>query len=453
MKRAPLVLGSAIISVIVGCSTRDDFDDVTTPIRPGVATRSEGIESRRPFDGLTLDQVFERIDELSPGFAGYYRGTGDSIIILHRANPAVSELLEAVRGAIGDNSPPIRAAGVRILPVQYGFRELMRFRTQLEEGDVSGWVTSDVDELYNRVRIGVESDDIAHRVRESSRALSIPENALSVVREARPEPMAYLSARFDTTKAGQALSVLTGGGYGGGYCTIGFNYTLWSSTQYFMTNGHCSYAGAGNGILDTNVKASQQRNFPFPFPDEARQVANPAYTSLPGCPVSTCRYSDAAGFRWQTPQVVGLGKLTITRFDGYGWYCCGDTLVYATLNFTSEIPNAWMPLHEPISRLGHVAGWTSGEILQTCLTHYLSSSALLCQFRTDTYTEEGDSGGPVFTYSNNTAALGGILHTASPLVPDPAHPTTWPPAGGMIFSTITGIQLDFGSLKTYPAKP
>lgn len=448
-----LSLGLALLSG--ACSSQDEVQHATAPTGLRDMSRADVSPlASQPFTGLTLDEMLARVDELSPGFAGMYWAPGDSVVIMHRGNPSLPVVLDAVRQVMGENSPAFRAKGVRLQPVRYSFSELAFFRAQLER--LQGWITSDVDEFNNHVAIGVESEALRQQFLAAATGLKIPGEALAVLIEQRPKPMTYLGDRLDTTKAGISIAVKSPPGYGAGWCSLGFNYTHWSSTTYFITNGHCSYNRNGNGVLDTNVVAAQihhdnSYSF-FPFPVEARMVENPPYTTQSGCPTTTCRYSDAAGYRWQTPQVVGLGKVAFTLWDNYGWNGAGDSLIYGTWNITTEIPDHLFIPRQYISRIGITSGWTTGEILRSCFDMNISNGLLLCQFRADMYSDEGDSGGPVFTYSNNVnesaIALGGIMHSRSPT----DYSIPFPYGGGTYFSSITGIQRDFGSLKTYPAK-
>lgn len=455
MKR-PVYALSFVMAVATACSVAEEPSQPTGPTRLGAALGER--HSPRPFTGMMLDDMLAKVDELSPGFAGMYGAPGDSLIIAHSGSASLASVLEAMRAVMGDGSPEYRVRGARLVSVRFGFRELANYRSQIESRGFAGWVTSDIDEVNNRVLIGVESDEIASRVRSTALALDIPPEAVLVRTEARPRPATSLRSRLDTTKAGISVAILTGQGYGGGNCSIGFNYTLWSSTNYFMTNGHCTYNYAGNGILDTTVKATQNyyASFPFPFPDEAREVANPSYRVLSGCPSSSCRYSDAVGFRWQTSQVIGQGKLAMTSWDSYG-QSQGDTIIAGTFNITAESPSGWLYPHALPSKMGATTGFTSGEILQSCMTFYDIGGQLLCQFRSELYIQPGDSGGPVFFYSNTTnessVTLAGIVHHFSDVTPFPWTPQQFPPAGGTIFSSIGGIQADFGALRTYPTKP
>lgn len=91
-----------------------------------------------------------------------------------------------------------------------------------------------------------------------------------------------------------------------------------------------------------------------------------------------------------------------------------------------------------VDKVGEWTGWTSGEIKNTCVDRAHDyggglTGMIICGMETDYYASGGDSGAPVFEYlfQNYVALLG--VHTST-------NPTT----GRRFFSTLDGIEYDFG---------
>lgn len=60
---------------------------------------------------------------------------------------------------------------------------------------------------------------------------------------------------------------------------------------------------------------------------------------------------------------------------------------------------------EPVDKVGQFTGWTGGIVTHTCYDIQIPNTTYtyLCQTVSDMHVEGGDSGGPVFTYTDPIA--------------------------------------------------
>jgi hypothetical protein len=426
--------GVITLIAIAACDTNPRM------VEPSISgSRTENVGAPHlPFSGKTLDEMLLAIDSLSPGFGGMYWDTGDTITIVHTRQGALDEAIAAAITVMGDDIPLTHAKGVKLRVAPFDFAQLTKYRSMLQDAvPHSGIVLSDVDEVSNQVFFGVETADAQAQMMLAAAQLKIPDGAVVAKVMARPYKASTLQDRQTTVSGGLMVT------FNYGACSLGFNVTYWSSSNYFVTAGHCSPT---QGAVDAGWHATQGPC----CVNEATEFADPPYTALSGCPTGDiCRYSDAAVYLWNTSQTIGLGKISHTATDAYG-YGPNTTGITITGQFdiTGEAPESWLlphsqggPVSNSISKVGATTGWTSEEMVRACFTVGVAGGDLLCQYSAHVFGQPGDSGAPMFYYSGTSATLAGILWGESP-----SDSTSW-------FSSITDVQLDLGALKTYPSKP
>lgn len=439
-RRLPIV---TICGLLLGTACTSDIS-LPTPLQRSPAPTSQHTTAARPV-GETLDEMLLRIGDQSPGFGGIYWDSGGVLQIVHTRATALPEALAAIRDVMGDDVPALRARSFRLRPARFSFRELSEFRGRIEGAtDHAGFVMSDVDEMNNRVMFGVETEAVRQRVMRSATQVGTPPEALFVRVMARPQPAAQLYQRGTTLAGGLILDFQIGIGP----CTLTLPVSYWDSQQDLVTAGHCTPA---KGSVDPSYFASQG----IQGVDEARELYDPAYLALAGCPAGDlCRYSDAAIFRWANnpvygTQSFGLGLIATPAWDNYGWGNDGPLNYTDFSTIIGEAPDSWLvpaspggPLMGlPISKIGYSTGFTTGEVKESCITFY-GGRDLLCQYAGDVYAQAGDSGSPLINRDLFPRVyMVGLVHSVDN--PDQLS----------FFSSITGIQRDFGPLQTYPAKP
>jgi hypothetical protein len=348
-----------------------------------------------------LDAAFARIAEQHPGFGGAFYGEDGTLYIYSTGvQPLSTRALGAPLAEIGVD---LNAQPVRVLEGQYDFRELRDWRARADVVfGLRGVVFTDVDEAVNRVRIGVENAAAEAAVARAIAMAGVPREAV-VISRAEPEyPMQTLRDRVRPVAGGLQIN------FPGFLCTLGFNVR---SPQYpnvhgFVTNSHCT---AVRGEMTETPYWQPSSGVPDSFiGNEAHD--EPFFTGGP-CPAgSLCRYSDAAGVRYeegvpnafgQIYRTTGIGSLTIDQANPF-------------FEIVEERPRTLVG--DPINKVGRTTGWSSGSISFACVNIGVAGTnpqqVMLCQdrFSMSPGTQGGDSGSPMFQrVGEDGARLVGIL--------------------------------------------
>lgn len=140
-----------------------------------------------------LDQRFLRLSAVIPGFAGFYLSEQipQHIIVrltdLGQRSASEAHLEESLRELKYDDSRTLADLPREFLAADYDFRSLDRWRTAFAPSVRLGGVTSlDVDELANRLRIGVLDQATSDHVVALLPTLNIPRAAVRIVIEPHP---------------------------------------------------------------------------------------------------------------------------------------------------------------------------------------------------------------------------------------------------------------------------
>jgi hypothetical protein len=443
-----VVGGAVAVYLLILAAACDEAIPTTYPTRTS-AEAARAIVSL-PSAGPTLDDLLLKIADQSPGFGGMYWDSAGEVQIVHTRSDALPEAIDAVRAVMGGNHPAFQLGrAMHLRAGQFDFRQLTNYRSAIEAAtDRSGFVFGDVDEVHNRVWFGVDAAAVRGRIMRAVTQLGIPPQAVEVDVVTRPHFATTVDDRGSTLAGGLII------GFPFGYfgCTLGFPASDWLGAQNLITAGHCA---PPMGSVNPALFVSQ----PFTGVNEGHELQDPPYTALPGCPPGDlCRYSDAVLFTWQNnptygTQSYGLGLIATPAWDNYTWGNYGPTAYTDYSTIIGETPDSFLlpaspggPLMGlPLSKVGATTGFTTGEVRQSCFTVYSAGGPNLdhlCQFSTDTFAASGDSGSPLMNRDLwPRVYLSGIVSA----VDDPDQ-RTW-------FSSIAGIQRDFGALQTYPAKP
>jgi hypothetical protein len=424
---------------------------------------------------LPGEEEFARLADEIPGFAGtYFDQEGNLVVALtdakqaDRARVVLEPTLSILTARV---SHPRRRGGLRpqlrIRQVQYDFQKLREWRDRLTPNIMAlkGVQLLDLDEVTNRVWVGIVDASARGEVMRQAANLAIPAGALTVEMtqpicpmqssscdpcevdrsscEAETEPdeeggpyeteppaedsscpegvscsiapaPATLSSEHRPVPGGVQL-YMTHEGRRLGTCTLGWN-TVYNGAPAFVTNSHCT---AQRGNRDNTLFYQ-----PWPFNhlyignevlDPPNNIHRDIYTGK-YCPFfSQCRYSDAAVVAYRSSSLPI--RAAIARTMNYnGSKNINQSNPYFWINSTtlSQPPeNA----HFQLDKVGFRTGWTWGEVTRTCVhasTGY-GSYVMFCQnYVVQPFTSEiankGDSGSPVFRWDfGNSAVLHGIL--------------------------------------------
>lgn len=425
----------------------------------------------------TFDDEMAATADRLPGFAGLYLDSSSRLVVrltdparFEEAPGPVEDLLRRVvyRGPDLESVRGELLAGMRVEPADYDFRELLTWYRSWLVPEVlgrPGVTLGDIDEVRNRIVIGVRDPDTREAIAAVVEGLPVPTEAVAV--EVVPPTVVHLPSSSSLNSVVRPVL----GGVALNVCTLGFNVSRVLTNgqedgqRYFVTNSHCT---ATFGQVDSVVRSQPNPNFPIGF-----EVADPplfTQSEDPACPPGRqCRYSDAALFQYfdtvpslhaEVAWPEGGGSQNHPHpFSTYHWVMgSGDP-----------------PVGETVHKVGKSTGRTWGQVQQSCVDvpqfttvfgqPFDTGRTMLCQGQAGLDSEDGDSGAPVVRYLWGTqivergilwggnehvssfslgarfrqelqAETGGALHTTSWPIPQIVGPTFVPP-GVMCLYTVS----------------
>jgi len=242
-----VMLGLVIGASLLAAACRDDRAP-TEPVRGAAhqflsATPATLFAVNSP---RTLDNDFEALGKTLPGFGGLYYVNGTLTVVLTDTSKAsmiggaIANFLarydvRQLGRAFGD------AAKMRVVRGDFAWTQLAEWNRQiLKMGVIAGLTQTDIDEVRNRISIGVVDDAAAARVRAALARLKVPTTAVIV------EHIPAMTLLSDSL-----IGVVRppGGGvaiHGNGYCTLSYNAYYHDATgtydgkRYFLTVSHCT---------------------------------------------------------------------------------------------------------------------------------------------------------------------------------------------------------------------
>lgn len=402
-----------------------------------------------------LDEMFEHVNALAPGFGGMHWAAPDVLVVdvTPRGSPAAVE--QAMRVVFTD-LPWDRVARIVYRPAKYEVRDLQEWRARvIDVGGADAVYWSDFDETANVVRIGVDKRANIATMTAQARALGAPVGAIVFEHSERPGVLAQLTAQHRPTVAGVHISVYDSvitRKYGSGLyteCSLGANVRISTDEPhaYFLTAAHCS--NEDDIFRNDGARVYQPDSATNPTAIGTEVFVPSGSSSLSGCPSGyTCKYSDAALYRYSSAAYSNFAYIAKDSSYSSTWGVAGSTFRVDSFHVVGDIPEAYLLAADTVSyntwmhKVAYRTGWTWGPLKHTCMTiYYPGSKALLCQYGAAAYADHGDSGGPMFWWmccNPNEAWIGGLLHTVRAI-----------PDNFTVFSSISGIKNDIPNLLTY----
>ena len=350
-------------------------------------------------DLRTLDDKFNEVSGIVPEFGGMFlEGDALKVYLVKPEKKLAAE--DAIISVFGRESVP--RGGVKVLQGQYNFTKLKEWQGQMGGlFNIPGVVFTDVDESSNRLKIGVESSNLAGVVEEEMKKQGIPKGAYIIE---QTEPIVFASTLEDNIRPLQGGIQITFSNNPRYYyaCTLGFNGVR-SGVNGFVVNSHCTYDQGG---VDST---SYYQSLISPGNHIGTEIADPLYTSGGECPSGKdCRYSDSA-FAERDPGVTAdLGF--IKKTDSVN---TNSLTIVGSFRIVSEGSSL---AGQTLNKVGRTTGWTQGQVTGTCVNTGVSGTKIvqLCQDFVNAGVGSGDSGSPVFIITNgNDVELRGILWGSS----------------------------------------
>ncbi|MEJ7809609.1 MAG: hypothetical protein WKG32_04245 [Gemmatimonadaceae bacterium] len=425
-------LMTSVVVVAAGCS------DSPAPTAPRERATQRA--------SLGLDAEFLRMAKETPGFGGMYYDNSGRLHIFMKKSQRGATTPSALAGKLRARGLSLSLANnAAVEDGDYDFAELAEWHDRLSPAVLAmpGVAYTDISERQNRIRIGITRQASPASVDAEIAAEGIPRQAVLVDFVEPVRQVVTLRERVRPVAGGlQILFPLSP--TVGGICTLGFNARRPTApTNFFLTASHCSLV---QGALDSTFYFQPSRSVPETW--IGVEAVDPPFGSAGGlCPVGRrCRFSDALMARYAEGVNVAFGALYRTTFT---LTRIGSIEIDSTnprFQVVGDVPFPF--LGEVISKVGRTTGWTTGEVLLTCVNTNVSGSnvTLLCQDFVGAGVGAGDSGSPVFQQlgTSNNAVLYGILWGSSSLLfPDGSS------IQAFIFSAMENIRLEVGPIRTF----
>jgi hypothetical protein len=391
------------LALAVACGDRDR-ELTTVPSRPTLSTRPLATGSALPRQD---ENLFLEIAQEVPSYAGHFLDDQGRIAayVVDEADFAVAHGALDRRLATGRIQVPTRRFGhrpaVAILKGQFTLQELSDWRDSATAKvlGLPGVVSTDLDEGHNRVTIGVEAGSGAQAlVVTTLTAAGVPTAAIRIETEGKPK-----LTSGPTSLTAFSSEIAGGLSIGGAGCTIGFTAQYANGTPAFITASHCSTAM----MATENTTYGQPANT---VPAIAHEVFDP---SGGNCPIlwtwcSVYRYSDASLNEVTTTSrtfLRGVVARPLQRVDVGTGSPAVDTLkpyLYVVGVQTDILQN------QSAEHIGITSGWNYGAVTSTCIDKTITGHMVRCVYQMSAEGNDGDSGGPAFTWDgeDGITALG-----------------------------------------------
>lgn len=410
--RPPVVLAALALLGGAGCNDRP-----LTGADAQQALQGAGVRAPQPQSRVwTSDDEFARVARAEvPGFAGYYLDSDGTPVILlkdHRQKQAaesyLATLLEDARKGLGGGAP--RAAVIR--KVTHDFADLKgwadRVRPLMAREDV---FMLDVDEVGNKVFVGVLDQAAVRLVRREAARLGVPPGVLRV--EVRPVPAPRITLAERTTFLAGGFKIQgPPDSNSARICSLGFN-AVYQGSWVFVTASHCTWRMfANDAALITQPTYVAGNEIGTEVRDRAEYLCwTDGYL---------CRLSDAAYIQHNGTRTIGQGKIAYT--DMATGAPAPNLTVRGDWDVIRRFPSGHPPIGTTLTKTGHASGTTFGTVTEQCVDvdsqyegrwWYFS-----CLDVSNIYSQGGDSGAPVYRRVSTTQVeLYGIVQGGPPLDP------------------------------------
>jgi hypothetical protein len=343
----------------------------------------------------TINDLFRAVNARIPAFGGMYVDPDKDtwyVQIVRGYSATTADVSQAVGDILGPDRPPESA--LVLVDAQYSFVQLQDWQNQADPLvlQVPGVVSTFIHHSTNRLRIGVENNQVQAAVRTQLVRLGIPLEAVEIVQESPPQEW----SNRECTSVQDFCRPIVGGlqidaDARGKISSLGFIATR-KDVQGLVTCSHC----ANVPFKNTGTMYGQ------PNQDHlvGKETANPPLTKTLGadktCPEnSICRLSDSsfAEFVGDGPEskqgFIARPALNQTNWNGNDYF--------RIIDYKKSLEG------QNVAKVGRTTGRTEGKVLGICGNIKLGIAAdataqpmLVCVNAAGFKGGPGDSGGPVF---------------------------------------------------------
>ena len=407
----------------------------TTTQAPSGAIYSE----ERPFVDLSA-----RI----PAFAGYSIDADGTIVLYLTSLDGAEEAKRAIQAHVASDAslarPRTRVPGIAVRQVSFTFEQLRGWRDALTDDVMStpGVVWLDLDEVSNRVVIGILSGADDRSLHRLAHERGVPEGAVELRITGSYVPQKTLLDEFRPIEGGTKIQWLDGNVVVD--CTLSFA-ARWNNKDAFLTAGHCSPMAWGTDSVE-----QFQPLVPLSGADSATMtpIGREVFRYFETLIKFRVANSDAAIYEFMPDTIPPipaeqwvLGRIAKPS-SGCFPSCPNPNLEVDPdqAHWTIVATKSSFVVGDLVSKIGMATGWTQALVHQTCVhMRETSSTEYRCQVLAEYGSAAGDSGAPVIldvSPGDPNIVLGGIHSGRST-------------SGYAVFSPWSGIVQDYGGLVVF----
>ena len=449
------------LSGIVSCERPNT--GITSPV-PVTGKRDLASKLRsqqlRPSRYRAQEDPFVQLALEIPETAGFYIDSTHQLVVMVKGPERMGMAVSNLTSKLNSNSLgiPIGQRPTRVVAkmADYDFASLSIWRDIVVDsllGILPGVVFDDLDEVTNRIHVGVSPGTNTAYVVERLHQLQIPDGAVRFTEEniiplsgelLTAAAMTPDSLPLGTTvvRGGRIIGIVKNGpaGWGAYGCSEGFAADS-GSTRILITAAHCtqhSFSVDGDSLTQGGTYFAFEAGDPVASGSSCGFWPSPPYYACWGW-----RSSDAASFHLVPGSGVSVPRGAIERLGNRTATYAGSLVVdsvnpplavqtYSTYYYTGLV----------LDKVGRTTGWNYDAVIATCVDRIESPPTngqikIYCEGQSSQHVGPGDSGGPVFAYDGlDGAVLYGIV-TAEGSGGSPT-PMNWTAMGGIL--------TDFGAL-------
>ncbi|MCY3808599.1 MAG: hypothetical protein OXG58_04035 [Gemmatimonadetes bacterium] len=362
-----------------------------------------------------------------PGFGGFFFEPDVDLIVVAMTRGNTTGF-PAARLAVSATLAPAFDAPPQLVErvVKFSFIELARHRARLLPRlfDIPGVGSLEVDEVSNRIKVGLLDQSARGRVLDLAFELAVPLEMISFWKTWPVEFATGSAGHARTAADAHALAgarptlqdrvSLPDAGLRGGYqvvgepgsnkeCTLGFVAKLTQEPERpnaivpdeklgFVSASHCSLI---ESVTDWGVWGQ---------PTRQDEVGSEEVDGGSHADATFVAFHDSL---FDSPRLGKLGSLGRPKERVLG-VRPGSLVIdqnFPTITLAGKMdPVANMR----VDKVGRTSGWTSGRTTGTCVNHSWDLWPF-CVYQGDFYVDHGDSGGPVFAYDPGAVKIVGIV--------------------------------------------
>lgn len=399
-------LSACLVIGVAACERSEPTGLPANAANPSSALAGAVYAEERPFWNLA---------HTVPGSAGFFLDTASGNVIvsltdMRQPQAAPRALRTRLAGELAKARARHPSADIVSRQVTYTFLQLKQWRDALngEVFAIPGVVWLDLDEVRNRVVIGLEAGTDAAPLRRLAGEFAVPDGALYFEIDAPAVPEARLTDQIRPIAGATRIQSLQAGSTV--TCTMGFP-ALWNGTKAFVTASHCSrstFAVDGTQQYQPTVPLTHADSLTMaPIGFEVADYSEACPPKLG----SACAWADAAIYQFGGA-VAQWAAAHIAR-PTYGCFPgpCNPVNLQIGGYLSIASTDSSLVVGDLVNMIGSATGWNQSYLQKSCVNVKLGPGVAECQDYGNYGNGAGDSGAPVLlniTTSDSNAVLGGI---------------------------------------------